>query len=156
MTTETIHSLEPIIRALPLFKGLTPEHLEVITGCASNAKFDAGQMILREGGPADNFYIVRSGKVALELLIPGHGPVAVETVEEGEAFGWSWLVDPYVRRFNARTVELTRAIAMDGKCLRRKCDLDPVLGYEIMKRFARVMQDRLQATMLQLIDVYAK
>lgn len=156
MTTETIHTLEPIISALPLFKGLSHEHLAIITGCASNERFAAGEVIFREGEPADKFYIVRSGKVAVEILVPGHGPVTVETAEEGEVIGWSWLFEPYLRRFNARSVELTRVIAMDGKCLRGKCDRDPELGYDLMRRFARIMQDRLQAMLLQLIDVYAK
>jgi len=157
MTTEaTIHTLEPIISALPLFQGLSDEQLELIAGCASNERFDAGEVIFREGEAADRFYIVRAGRVAVEILVPGHGPVTVETAEPGEVIGWSWLFEPYLRRFNARSVELTRAIAMDGKCLRGKCDRDPALGYELMKRFARVMQDRLQAMLLQLIDVYAK
>lgn len=156
MTTETIHTLEPIIRTLPLFQGLAPEHLEIITGCASNVRFEAGAVIFREGEPADRFYLVRSGKVALDILVPGHGHVTVETVEQGEIFGWSWLFEPYVRRFNARAVELTRAISMDGKCLRGKCEQDHDLGYEFMKRFARIMQDRLRTMLLQLIDVYGK
>jgi len=157
MTTETtIQSLEPIISAMPLFKGLSHAQLDLITGCASNERFAAGEMIFREGEPADKFYIVRAGRVAVEILVPGHGAVTVETAEQGEVIGWSWLFEPYVRRFNARSVELTRVIAMDGKCLRGKCDRDPALGYELMKRFARIMQDRLQAMLLQLIDVYAK
>jgi CRP-like cAMP-binding protein len=156
MTTETMHTLEPIIKELPIFKGLGVEQLELITGCASNERFGAGEMIFREGEPADKFYIVRSGRVAVEILVPGHGPITVETVEAGEVIGWSWLFEPYVRRFNARSVELTRVIAMDGKCLRGKCDRDTALGYELMRRFARIMQDRLQAMLLQLIDVYAK
>jgi CRP-like cAMP-binding protein len=151
-----MHSLEPIIREMPLFKGLSAEQFELITGCASNERFAAGETIFREGEPADRFYIVRAGKVALEILVPGHGPVTVETAEAGEVIGWSWLFEPYVRRFNARAVELTRVVAMDGKCLRGKCDRDTELGYELMKRFARIMQDRLQAMLLQLIDVYAK
>ena len=156
MTKETAHTLEPIIGDLPLFRGLAASYLEIITGCASNVRFEPGAMIFREGEPADRFFIVRAGRVAVELLVPGHGPVSVETVEAGEVLGWSWIFEPYTRRFNARAVELTRAIAMDGKCLRGKCDSDPALGYELTKRFARIMQDRLQAMLLQLVDVYAK
>lgn len=156
MTTETIHTLEPIIRTLPIFQGLSEPHMEIITGCASNVRFETGQIVFREGDEADRFYIVRSGRIALDILVPGHGPVTVETVEQGEIFGWSWMFDPYIRRFNARAVELTRVIAMDGKCLRGKCDRDPVLGYELMKRFARIMQERLRTMLLQLVDVYAK
>jgi hypothetical protein len=73
---------------------------------------------------------------------------------EGEILGWSWLIPPYNWHFDARAVELTRAIALDGKCLRNKCEQDHDLGYELLKRFAHIMEQRLQATRLQLLDVY--
>jgi CRP/FNR family cyclic AMP-dependent transcriptional regulator len=63
-------------------------------------------------------------------------------------------VPPYRWHFDARAVELTRAIALDGECLRGKCEEDHDLGYEIMKRFALVIAERLEATRLQLLDVY--
>jgi CRP-like cAMP-binding protein len=151
-----METLEPILAAHPFFKGLDPVYLKLVTGCASNARFDAGTTIFREGEDATQFYIVRQGKVALDVLAPGHGPVVVETVEEGEVLGWSWLFAPYMWRFNARAVEMTRTIALDGKCLRDKCENDPAFGYEMMKRVANVMQDRLSALTLQLMDVYAR
>ncbi len=151
-----METLEPILAAHPFFKGLDPAYLTLVNGCASNARFDAGTTIFREGEDAKQFYIVRHGKVALDILAPGHGPVVVETVEEGEVLGWSWLFAPYMWRFNARAVETTRAIAIDGKCLRDKCDKDSAFGYEMMQRVASVMQDRLSSLTLQLMDVYAR
>ena len=58
--------------------------------------------------------------------------------------------------FDARATELTRAIGIDAACLRGKCDADPVLGYEMMRRFLPVVVKRLNATRLQLLDVYGK
>jgi hypothetical protein len=69
--------------------------------------------------------------------------------------GWSWLIPPYFWRFDARVLEMTRAIALDGKCLRAKCEQNHDLGYELLKRFTNMMDQRLQATRLQLLDVYA-
>jgi len=79
----------------------------------------------------------------------------IETLEEGDILGWSWLIPPYLWRFDARIVEPTRAIALDGKCLRMKCDENHDLGYELLKRFAHIVTQRLQATRLQLLDIYA-
>jgi hypothetical protein len=80
--------------------------------------------------------------------------VTIHTRHEGEVLGWSWMVPPYRWHFDARASETTRAIAMDGKCLRTKCDEDHDLGYEIMKRFSLVIAERLEATRLQLMDIY--
>lgn len=149
-----MHTLEPILAEHSFFKGLEARYLHLIASCASNMRFNAGEVILREGEEASQFYVVRYGKVALEILVPGLGPITILTIEEGEILGWSWLFPPYRWHFNARAIELTRALALDGKCLRTKCEEDHNLGYEFLKRFSHVMEQRLQATRLQLLDVY--
>jgi CRP/FNR family transcriptional regulator, cyclic AMP receptor protein len=148
------HSLEPLLREHPIFQGLDRAHLDLLVGCASNIRFDPSQPIFKTGEEADRFYILRSGKVAIEIDAPPHGPVIIQTIGEGDVLGWSWLFPPYRRNFDARSIELTRAIALDAKCLRGKCEKDHDLGYELMKRFAVLMLDRLKATRLQLLDLY--
>ena len=149
-----METLARLLAEHPFLQGLQPEHIELLTGCASNVRFDSGQFIFREGDEANHFYIIRHGKVALEIYAPGKGPITIETLEEGDILGWSWLFPPYHWHFDARAVELTRAIALDGKCLRTKCDEDPSLGYELVKRFSHVLVDRLQATRMKLLDLY--
>ena len=149
-----METLEPILAEHPFLKGLESRHLQLIVGCASNVRFDAGQFIFREGEEANQFYIIRKGKVALDVHSPERGSVIIDTLGDGEVLGWSWLIPPYHWRFDAHAVELTRAIALDGKCLRNKCEEDHGLGYELLKRFAHIIEQRLQATRLQLLDVY--
>ena len=149
-----MHNLEPILREHPFFKGLEPGFLEVIVGCASNVVFKDDELIFREGEKADHFYIIRQGKVALELFVPGREPVMVATLGEGEVFGWSWLLAPYRWHFDAHAREQTRAIVFDAACLRNKCETDHDFGYELFKRFSGIIADRLQATRLQMLDIY--
>lgn len=149
-----MESLGRIIQEHPFFKNFIPEYIEVITGCASLVKFDENHMIFKEGQTADNFYLVRHGKIALEMYVPQQGGVIIDTISEGEVLGWSWLFAPYQNHFDARALELTRAISFDGKCLRKKIDEDHNLGYHIMIQFVQIIQDRLQATRLKLIDMY--
>ena len=149
-----MQTLEPYLAEHPFLKGLDPHHLKIIVGCASNVRFDAGQYILREGEEANNFYIIRHGIVAVELFAAERGTITIQTIGEGEILGWSWLIPPYRWRFDAKAVELTRAIALDGKCLRNKCEQDHDLGYELLKRFVHIITSRLDATRLQLLDVY--
>lgn len=138
----------------PFLKDLDPHHITFITGCASDIQFQEGQYIFREGEEADYFYIIRSGKVAIELFAPERGSITIQTIGDGDVVGWSWLIPPHRWRFDARAVEPTVAIALDGRCLRFKCEEDHDLGYELLKRFARVITSRLEATRLQLLDVY--
>jgi CRP-like cAMP-binding protein len=146
-----METLKGILTAHPFLSGLDDRHLDLLVGCASNVRFDAGQFILREGEEANQFYLIRHGKVALEVSAPQHGPIIILTLDEGEILGWSWLVPPYRWRFDARAVELTRAIALDGKCLRTKSEEDHELGYELLKRFAHIIDKRLAATRMQLL-----
>ena len=113
-------------------------------------------MVFREGDPAETFYVVRSGAVALEAHAPARGELTIETLGAGEVLGWSWLFAPYRWHFDARALSRVRATAFDATCLRAKCDDDTALGYDLMKRFAQVMIERLQWTRLRLLDVYGR
>jgi len=149
-----METLERILKEHPFIEGLEPRLLKIIVGCASNVVFRPGEFLFREGDEANSFYFIRSGKVMIETFIPEKGPIAIQSREAGEVTGWSWLVPPYRWHFDARVVELTRAIALDGKCLREKFDKDHDLGYAMMKQFALMIADRLEATRLQLMDIY--
>jgi CRP/FNR family cyclic AMP-dependent transcriptional regulator len=149
-----METLEPILAKHPFLKGLKPEHLGILVGCASNVRFNAGQFLFHEGEEANEFYMIREGKVAVQIQGAERGPIIVQTIGEGEVLGWSWLIPPYRWRFDVKALELTRAIALDGKCLRTKSEEDHDLGYELLRRFAGIIVERLEAARLQLLDVY--
>lgn len=146
--------LESVLADVPFLEGLDPGRLTLLVGCAGNVHFAAGDGLFREGDPADTFYIVRQGSVALETFVPTRGSVLIETIEAGEVIGWSWLFAPYRWHFDARALTDVRATGFDGACLRQKCEDDPALGYDLMGRFAQVLIERLQWTRLRLLDVY--
>ncbi len=149
-----MHNLEPLLREHPFLQGLEPRFMDLIVGCASNVVFKPDEFIFREGQPATKFYVIREGQVALESFAPGDKSIVIQTLGNGDILGWSWLIPPYHWHFDARVRELTRAIALDGECLRNKCETDHDLGYELLKRFSSIIVDSLQATRLQLLDVY--
>lgn len=151
-----MRTIDQVLGELPTFAGLDPGYLEFIAGCGANRVFEAGEHLAHEGDPADSFFVIRHGRIALEVAAPGRGDLMIETLGEGAVVGWSWLFPPHRWSFDARAMEQTRVIAFDGACLRGKCDEDKALGYELMQRFAAVMLDRLQATRLQLLDVYGE
>ena len=148
------HTLDHFLIDHPFFAGLPEDDVAFIAGCGRNMVFSPHDVIGRTGEPADRFYVLRAGHVSIELLVPGRPPLTIQTLGEGDIFGWSWLIPPYVWKFDAHAIEKTRAIALEGKCLRAKCESDPRLGYELMRRFTEVMTQRLTATRLQLMDIY--
>jgi CRP-like cAMP-binding protein len=148
-----MESLERIISEHPFFDGMPESYCELVCGCAKNVRFSAGQYLFHEGEPADWFYLIRHGRVALEISAPGR-VVTFQTVPQGEIVGVSWLIPPWRWTYDARALDDIRAIAINAACLRQKCDADHDLGYEMMKRFMPVLIQRLQATRLQILDVY--
>ncbi|HXX39211.1 MAG TPA: cyclic nucleotide-binding domain-containing protein [bacterium] len=151
-----MQELDAILAQHPFFQGLAPEDLQLIAGCGSNMHFDEGTYLFHEGDTSERFFLIRHGRVAVEISSPGRGPLTIETLKPGDILGWSWLVPPYRKQFDARAVDAVRATSFDGACIRAKCETDPRLGYELLKRFAQIIGHRLQAARLQLLDVYGK
>ena len=149
-----MENLARILSEHPFFAGLDGGFLQLAAGCAKNARFEAGQFIFHEGEAADHFYLIREGRVALQISAPGRGAATFLTLGPGEVFGVNWLVPPYRWVYDARTLDHTRAIAMAATCLRAKCEANHSLGYDIMKRLTPILIDRLHATRLQFLDLY--
>lgn len=138
----------------PFLAGMNQAELMLLTDCAIAAHFEPGQIILREGEPANRFYLIESGKVVLESGDQFGKPVVVDTIGSGDLLGWSWMFPPYVWHFTARAVEPTEAIFFYGTILREYCERDPSLGYELFKRMAPIMLRRLQAARDKMLAVH--
>jgi CRP/FNR family transcriptional regulator, cyclic AMP receptor protein len=147
-------TLEDILVEHPLFSNLDPRYVQLASERASDVHFNAGDLIFREGEQADSFYLILQGKIALELFAPGRGSLTIQTLEDGDIVGYSWLIPPHRYRFDGRAVKDTHAIALDGAWLRAKCKEDYKLGYEVMYRIATILAHSLGATRLRLLDVY--
>jgi len=149
-----IKSIEELVAEQPFFADLDRRFHGLVCGCAANAHFRVGEYLFREGEPADHFYIVRHGRVALEVKAPGKGALTLATLGIGDIVGVSWLVPPYRWSYDARALDEVRAISIHAACLRGKCEADHDLGYEMMKRFMPILIQRLQSARLQMLDVY--
>jgi CRP-like cAMP-binding protein len=146
--------LKEILLAHPFFKGMEEMYVDFIAGCGKNEQHKEGAYLFKEGAPANYFYIIRKGKLALESICPGKGSIILETLNQDEVVGWSWLFEPYKWTYSGRVVQDCRVTALDGNCLRGKCENDPVLGYELFKRFSKIIISRLQESRLQIMDLY--
>lgn len=146
-------ALRSAITAHPFFHDLSEKQQDLLAECAMQTKFRSGDIIFHQGDVANRFYLIEEGSVALEASQPGHTMIPIQTLGAGDILGWSWLFPPHIWRFSARAMEPASAIFFYGTWLRARCEQDPGLGDELMRRMARVVVERLQATQLQLVEI---
>ena len=138
--------------AHPFLARLTAEQLVVISQGAKEKVFEAGETIFRQGEPADQFHLIQEGQVILETRSPSLQAVPIQTLGPGDALGWSWLFPPFVWQLSARALQRTKTICLKGGHLLVAAEEDHNLGYELMKRIAQIVIDRLQATWGKLLE----
>ena len=146
-------NLESTLAAHPFLAGLSAQHLQLVAPCASLTNFPANHTIFAEGEEARQLYLLRYGRVAVEIHRPRRGHKTVYTLGEGDVLGISWL-EPQQFFFDARTLEITRAIALDLACMNRLGEDHRDLGYELLKRFVLAQAKKLKLLKLQLVDFY--
>jgi CRP-like cAMP-binding protein len=158
LKTESPNSptVQTLISKHPFLEGMSPHQLRLLCDCGMPTHFAANELIFREGDPANRFYLLQSGKVALESQVMGQPKAIIQTLGAGDILGWSWLFPPYFWHFDARALEPTKAIFIYGTPLREECETDHELAYELMKRLASVMLKRLQATRWKLLGITPK
>lgn len=145
-----------ILARHPFFQGLAERHLTLLADCATARAAFPGDFLMREGEPADHFYLLCSGRVSIELHAPGNASVIMESLGGGDVLGWSWLLPPYRWLFDARVLHDSELIALDAACVRAACATDCELGYEIHSRLLPVMSNRLGQARIRLLDIYGQ
>lgn len=140
---------------VPFFAELTPGQLRRLCEAGRPVSYQPGERVFAEGGLADRFWLIEAGSAALDLRVPGRGDQIIETLAAGSVLGWSWLYPPYLWQFGAVARQQLDTIAFEGAAVRDRCDADPVFGYAILRLFTPVIAERLHATRLRLLDLYA-
>ena len=143
-----------VLRDHPFLQGMKPDHVAKLADLAQEVHIARDQMIFRQGDESGLFYLILSGKVALEATAPGR-ILRVQTVGAGEELGWSPALSEGGKNFQARVLEPVQVLTFDGARLRQACQEDPVFGYQFLQRLLQVVARRLQATRVQLLDLYA-
>jgi CRP/FNR family cyclic AMP-dependent transcriptional regulator len=144
------------IREHPFLEGFPETLFEGLKLCAQQVRFSAEDQIYTEGDDAEEFFLIQTGQVALELHAGQHGTLIIQTIGPGEVLGWSWLFAPYRRRFDARAVTPVTALALEAECLRRQSEQNHHLGHELYRRFSMAVVTNLQAARIQLLDLYSR
>ena len=151
--------LEPLATRValhPFLAGMNHTQLALLTDCAVSRHFKTNQIILRQGEFANGFYLVETGKVALESLVGFNQSIPLQIVGAGDLLGWSWMFPPYVWQFTARAIDPTNTLFFYAAILREYCEKDHSLGYELLKRISSVIVTRLQAAHDQMLALHSK
>lgn len=149
-----MEDVKSLVSQHPFFKDLKQEYLDYIVGCASKVSFEEGKTILKEGDPANKFYLIQRGRVAICISLSRTNSITIQTIHDGDILGWSWLIPPHSYKFHCQALENVDAIVLDGMCLRGKCEENHDLGYELLRRLAVIFTQRLEQTRKQLINIY--
>ena len=158
MKTHPEIQVEPLstrIALHPFLAGMDHTQLTLLTDCAVTRNFNTHQVILREGEFANGFYLIETGKVALESETGFGESIPIQILGAGDLLGWSWMFPPYVWQFTARAIEPTAALFFYAAILRGYCEKDHSLGYELLKRISAVMVTRLQAAHDQMLSIHS-
>ena len=142
------------LRGLPFAQGMEPHQIGKLAALATEVDFEKDQIIFREGDTHNQFYVVLTGKVALEITAKGR-VFRVQTVEAGDELGWSFMLAEAGKHFQARALRRVSALAFDGDQLQKACREDTAFGYELLSRILRIVSSRLQATRLRILEIYA-
>ena len=151
MQTESIRD---IITALPFFDSVSPAYIDIFCEHATHMQINNGHFLLTRGSDASQFYFIETGKVHIEMGSGDKGPVTIQALGPNDLVGWSFLIPPFKWRFDALAVEPTSVLAIDGATIRNKCESDHSFGFDMMKRIAKVITDRLLHTRMQLMEFY--
>ncbi|TWV56737.1 cyclic nucleotide-binding domain-containing protein [Streptomyces misionensis] len=141
--------------ATTMTTALDPAQRDRLTSLAHEVSFAAGTRLFEEGRRADRFWIVRTGTVALDLRVPGRRPAVIETLGHGELVGWSWHFPPHIWHLGAEAMSPVRAWEFDAGSVRALCDSDPEFGRAVAVWVGRVVAQRLHASRVRLLDLYA-
>jgi CRP/FNR family cyclic AMP-dependent transcriptional regulator len=147
-------ALQAVLRRHPFVEAFEAAHVDKLAALARDAHFERDQVLFHEGDECNDFYMIVSGLIALEVEEPG-STLRVQTLSTGDEVGWSALLMASGKYFQARALDRVQALAFDGPALLAECRKDPSFGFAFMYRLLHVVAARLQHTRLQVHDLYS-
>ena len=148
-------SLEESLATHPFTRGFTTDQLRTLASCLEGeSTWVPDAPLVSADGVADHCYLIAEGSVVISAHSPGSGRRSVQTIHAGDLLGWSWLFPPHRWAFDAVALTPTSAIVLSASKLRTAIDDDPPFGLEVVRRVGATVADRLNATRIQLLDLY--
>ncbi len=145
-------SIEDYLPTHAFFSELDDNFMKFLSDSATELKIKKGDVLFRQGERADKFYLLRNGQMSVQVPALMGPTLEIQTLGEDQMLGWSWLIPPYRWNFQARALEDSDLLEFDGSAILARCEEDPKFGYELLKRFATLMSERLDAARQKMMD----
>jgi len=145
-------SIASLLTEETFFHGLSSEFIAFLAVHAAERKVAKGEILFEHGQHADRFYLLRDGRITIEVPAISGPALEVQSLGAGQVLGWSWLIPPYKWSFQARAMQDTDVLEFDGRATLERCESDPRFGYEMMKRFSALMSERLEAARAKIME----
>lgn len=145
-------SLVKLLMQHEFFRDLAPEVVEFIAANGRITNLDTDEILFEHAQPAERFYLIQDGRITVGVPAIEGPSLEVQTLGPGEVLGWSWLIPPYRWNFRGRVIEAAEVVEFNGKAILDRCESDPAFGYPLMKRFAALMSERLEAARRKMMD----
>ena len=145
-------SIEDYLPTHAFFSGLDDSFMKFLSDSATQLRVKKGAVLFQQGERADKFYLLRNGQMSVQVPALMGPTLEIQTLGEDQMLGWSWLIPPYRWNFQARALEDSDLLEFDGSAILARCEEDPKFGYELLKRFATLMSERLDAARQKMMD----
>jgi CRP-like cAMP-binding protein len=142
-----------LLRRYPFFTSLNDEQLKAVAMISEEKTYPKDSLILKENTPANKLFMLLEGDVDLIFSGGGEGAVTnalVGSIAPGEVLGVSSLIEPYMFISSARATIQVKVIEINGAALRALLEVDPKLGYYLMRNVAVAVLERLKYTQVEL------
>jgi CRP-like cAMP-binding protein len=134
------------------FSEFSDDDLNFLCECSSTCDIKMGQILFLQGQNADKFYVVRSGRIAIQMPAIMGPTLQIQALDKDHILGWSWLISPYKWNFQTKAEEDSVLLQFDGAAILTRCEQEPKFGYELLKRFAALMSEGLNAARQKMMD----
>jgi len=145
-------SITEYLSAHEFFSEFSDDVLKFLCECSSTREIKKGQILFLQGEHADKFYVVRSGRISIQMPAIMGPTLEIQAVDEDQVLGWSWLISPYQWNFQTKAEEDSELLQFDGVAILARCEQEPKFGYELLKKFAGLMSVRLNAARQKMMD----
>ncbi len=155
MNIPSAFDLTDYLQNTSIFKDMPASLIQSLVDAGQVKEYKTGKCLFKQGDDAKHFYIVLSGRVAVEIPSIYGPPLVVQKLDENKVLGWSWLISPYKWTFEANAETDLQVIEFNGQQLLAACEADANLGYQLMKHFATLMSERLHEAREKMMDTWS-
>ena len=127
---------EWLARALP---HLPEQVLAELTGRLQVLRFAPGEAVVRQGDPADRFYIIARGEARVTRRDPDGREVELATLEPGQYFGEIGLLADTPRTATVRAATGLEVLALDRAAFGKLVEGSPATAEELAEVARRRM-----------------